>query len=139
MEFQRRKRIRFHHCDPAGIVFYPQYLVLCNEVVEDWFEDGLGVSFFRLHNELRRAVPMRRLEADFLAPSVHGEALDFSLTVEKVGASSLVLSIRAEKGGKRRFSSRQTVAWAALDGAPRAVAIDDEWRERFGRYLENRD
>ena len=30
MIFERKKLIRFHHCDPAGIVFYPQYLVLCN-------------------------------------------------------------------------------------------------------------
>jgi acyl-CoA thioesterase FadM len=26
--FERPVRIRFAHCDPAGIVFFPQYLVL---------------------------------------------------------------------------------------------------------------
>ena len=26
--FECDKLIRFHHCDPAGIVFYPQYFVL---------------------------------------------------------------------------------------------------------------
>ena len=33
--FECDKLIRFHHCDPAGIVFYPQYFVLFNELVED--------------------------------------------------------------------------------------------------------
>jgi 4-hydroxybenzoyl-CoA thioesterase len=136
MRFERNKLIRFHHCDPAGIVFYPQYLVLCNELVEDWFDEGLGINFFRLHSELKRGVPMRHLEAEFLAPSVHGDELEFSLAVEKLGGSSMVLMIRAAKDGRLRFSSRQTVVWAALDGAPRAVAIDGTWRERFGRYLE---
>jgi hypothetical protein len=27
------------------------------------------------------------------------------------------------------------VVWADLAGAPRAVQIDDEWRERFGQFL----
>ena len=42
MEFHTRKLIRFSHCDPAGIGFYPRYVELVNEVVEDWCNDGLG-------------------------------------------------------------------------------------------------
>lgn len=33
--FTIEKLIRFHHCEPAGIVFFPQYLVLCNEGMEE--------------------------------------------------------------------------------------------------------
>lgn len=139
MLFERKKLIRFHHCDPAGIVFYPQYLVLCNELVEDWFDGGLGVNFYNLHRELNRGVPMRHLEAEFLAPSVHGDELDFSLAVEKIGGSSMVLRIRAEKDGKLRFASRQTVVWVSIQGGPRPVAIEPEWRERFGRYLQREE
>ncbi len=135
MVFERTKLIRFHHCDPAGIVFYPQYLVLCNELVEDWFDEGLGVNFFTLHSEIKRGVPMRHLEADFLAPSVHGDELTFSLAVEHLGGSSMRLAISAMKDGKVRFAAKQTVVWAALDGAPRPVPIEPEWRERFGRYF----
>lgn len=135
MEFVRKKLIRFHHCDPAGIVFYPQYLVLCNELVEDWFSDGIGVDFHRLHSELRRGVPMRHLEAEFLAASRHGDELDFCLGVEHLGGSSLRLAIRAERDGQARFLARQTVVWADLDG-PRPVRIDEAWRERFARYLQ---
>jgi acyl-CoA thioesterase FadM len=47
--FATDKLIRFHHCDPAGIVFYPQYFVLFNELVEDWFNHGLGIDFARFH------------------------------------------------------------------------------------------
>lgn len=35
--FETDKLIRFHHCDSAGIVFYPQYFVLFTELVEDCF------------------------------------------------------------------------------------------------------
>jgi pimeloyl-ACP methyl ester carboxylesterase/acyl-CoA thioesterase FadM len=137
MKFERNKLIRFHHCDPAGIVFYPQYLVLCNEVVEDWFDQGIGVNFFTLHAELKRGVPMRHMEVDFLAPSMHGDELTFSLQVEKIGGTSIGLLISAGRDGVERFRTRQTVVWADLEGAPRAIAIEDEWRERFERYLKD--
>ena len=32
-DFERPRRIRFAHCDPAGIVFFPQYLVMLNNLV----------------------------------------------------------------------------------------------------------
>lgn len=32
MIFRTEKLIRLQHCDPAGIVFYPQYFVLFQEL-----------------------------------------------------------------------------------------------------------
>ena len=39
--FESQKLVRFQHCDPAGIVFYPQYFVLVHELIED-FARSLG-------------------------------------------------------------------------------------------------
>ena len=61
MAFVSDKQIRFHHCDPAGIVFYPQYFVLMNELVEDWFDRRLGIPFSDLHRDDRLGVPMGRV------------------------------------------------------------------------------
>jgi 4-hydroxybenzoyl-CoA thioesterase len=36
--FARPHRIHFSECDPAGIVFYPQYFVLFNDLVEAWVD-----------------------------------------------------------------------------------------------------
>ena len=35
----RERRIRFSDCDPAGIVFYPQYFVMFNGLVEEVDEE----------------------------------------------------------------------------------------------------
>lgn len=134
MLFERNKMIRFHHCDPAGIVFYPQYLILCNEIVEDWFEYGIGVGFGPLHTDLKRGVPMRRLEAEFTAPGRIGEELAFTLQVLNIGRTSLQIEIVARQGDTVCFTTRQVLVWADLDG-PRAIEIDDEWRERFARFM----
>ncbi len=42
--FVAGKRIRFHHCDLTGIVFFPQYFVPFNEVIEDWYTYGLDTA-----------------------------------------------------------------------------------------------
>ena len=64
--FEKQQLIRFHHCDPAGIVFYPQYLILFDELMEDWFNEGLGLDFARFHMQERVGTPAVHLECDFL-------------------------------------------------------------------------
>ena len=135
MEFVCKKSIRFHHCDPAGIVFYPQCLVLCNEVIEDWFDEGIGIDFYKLHADIRRGVPMRHLEVDFIAPSMHGDDLTFTLVVNRIGNTSMDIMTTAAMGDEVRFRAKHTVVWADLGGAPRATPIEGEWRERFSRFL----
>ena len=64
--FQREQLVRFGHCDPAGIVFYPRYFEMLNELVEDWFAQGLGQSFARLITESGLGMPTAQLDTRFL-------------------------------------------------------------------------
>src|SRR5476649_217235 len=36
--------VRFSHCDPAGIIFYPHYFVMFNGLVEDWCNHALEIN-----------------------------------------------------------------------------------------------
>ena len=36
--------VRFSHCDPASIVYFPRYFDMINGVVEDWFAGALGLA-----------------------------------------------------------------------------------------------
>ena len=45
MSFHARRTVRFADCDLAGIVYFPQYLVMTNTLVEQWFDEGLGVPY----------------------------------------------------------------------------------------------
>ncbi len=132
--FESVKRIRFHHCDPAGIVFYPQYFVLMNELVEDWFNEGLGVDFARFHAEGRHGIPMAHIECDFLAPSTVGESLRFRLTVQKIGASSMTLAVDVAADGETRVRATLVVVQASLD-TRRAVPFPPEFREKLARFM----
>jgi 4-hydroxybenzoyl-CoA thioesterase len=132
--FLVEKEIRFHHCDPAGIVFYPQYFVLFHEVMEDWFSIGLDTSYPDLVNRQRVGAPMGRLDCEFLAPSRLGDRLQFALTVTKIGTSSISFRIEVRSGLEVRARSHQTVVLASLAGPPRAVPITEGLRARMERY-----
>lgn len=45
--------VRFSHCDPAGIVFYPHYFVMFNGLVEDGFNHGLAINYADFITEWR--------------------------------------------------------------------------------------
>jgi 4-hydroxybenzoyl-CoA thioesterase len=138
MVFKKKKQIRFHHCDPAGIVFYPQYLVLCNETVEDWLAEGLGMGLEKLLSEEKRGMPMRHLEAEYLLPSYHGDMLEFQLSVLRIGGSSLNFVIEAWGDNGLRFFSQQTVVWSDVEEL-KPIRIEPEWRGKFGQYLKPKD
>ena len=132
--FVRDKLIRFHHCDPAGIVFYPQYFILFHEMVEDWFNHGLQQNYAELVYAKRLGLPMVRVECDFLSPSKIGEVLTLSLGVRRVGRSSLVLAIEGVAGGVPRVRAVLTVVLSAVDGL-RSVPFPADLRAGIERYL----
>lgn len=132
--FEREKLIRFQHCDPAGIVFYPQYFVLFSEMVEDWFRDGLGVGFVELHMEHGLGIPLARIECDFLAPSKLGENLTLSLAVKKIRNGSLTLAISARgAAGEERLHATLIIALVSLE-TQRPVPIPPDLRARIERF-----
>ena len=136
--FETDKLIRFHHCDPAGIVFYPQYFVLFNELVEDWFNVGLGIDFGNFHAVDRLGVPMAHIECDFLSPSKVGDVLRFRLAVKNVGNSSVTLTVDARAAEQVRVRATLVVVLASLD-AHRPVPISPDLRAGLARFAVQAD
>ena len=135
MIFQTEKMIRFHHCDPAGIVFFPHYLVLCHETLEDWVNTGLGVGFGNLLKTRRLGTPAVSVHCDFIAPSSFGDTLTFELTVKKLGNSSATLQIQAQHNGKVSMRAELVIVIMDLDKF-RGVPIPADLRELMQRYVE---
>lgn len=115
IRFERTYSIRFSHCDPAGIVFFPQYLVLFNQLVEDWFSEGLDIPYSELLQKRRTGLPTVHLDCDFLAISRMGESLRFGLAVERMGTKSLTLALTARREEQLRVQAKQVVVFTNLD------------------------
>lgn len=92
-EFVAERLVRFSDCDPAGIVFFPNYFLLLNGVVEDWWMH-IGHPWTETISHRRMGTPTAHIDTAFVAPSLFGETLRFCLSVESLGNSSLTLHHR---------------------------------------------
>ena len=133
--FTRERCIRFSDCDPAGIVFYPQYFVMFNGLVEDWVTESLGIGYHTLVTTRRVGLPTVRLEADFKAVSRLGDEVNLTLNVEKVGTRSLTLALRCTGQGADdlRMGLRQVIVTTSL-ATHRAIDIPDDLRAAIARH-----
>jgi len=133
--FETPLRIRFAHCDPAGIVFFPQYLVMLNGLVEDWFTDGLGIAYADLLGPRRTGLPIVQLQCDFSAISRMGDEVTLGLEVERLGGSSLTLNVDVRAGAELRMKARKVLVFTSLDTHKPVPAPDDVRAAITTRFL----
>jgi len=133
--FQTEVLVRFADCDPAGMVFYPRYMEMFNNLVEDWCSEGLGISFAELHGRRGWGLPTVHLDADFVAPSFLGEVLSATISLRNVGTSSISLAIRL-CGPDGRERVRGSVVLVLMDlRSKQAVAIPRDIGARINGYF----
>ena len=135
MTFSRDIKIRFQHCDPAGIVFYPRYFEMFNQMVEDWFSDAIGLSFQKMHTEQRIGVPLVHSEADFLKASRIGDILTFTLSVAEIGRRSFKLQIEALSGEEVRIKALLVLACVSLGDTLKGTDVPDLLRRSMEPFL----
>ena len=131
--FQQSRAIRFSDCDPAGMVFFPQYFVMLNAVVEDWFTQALGVNYAQLLGQRRIGLPTVALQSEFRAPCRMGDAVEFRLQLERMGSRSLTLRVDCVHGPVCCVQIRQVLVSTSLahDGA---IEIPQDVREGAARW-----
>ena len=134
--FERDVLIRFSHCDPAGIVFFPQYLVLFNNHVEDWVTDGLGISYAHLLGTRRVGLPTVNLQCDFKAISRMGDVVTYGVSIQRLGTRSLELALYCRCGDELRVQVRQTLVCTSLD-THRAIVLPDDLRTALEKFQQN--
>jgi 4-hydroxybenzoyl-CoA thioesterase len=133
--FTRTVPIRFSHCDPAGIVYFPHYFDMFNGLIEDWYTEQLGVDYAKLILNDRYGFPFVHIETDFKKPSRMGEHLDLTLLLMKIGLSSLSVVIVGHLAGVERLRARLVTAMMSLE-TQRKVGLPHFLREKFENYLK---
>ncbi|HEY6293981.1 MAG TPA: acyl-CoA thioesterase [Terriglobia bacterium] len=111
----KRLLVEWGHCDPARIVFYPQYLA--------WFDDctsalfaaaGLPINaLFKSHGIV--GVPLVDVKVRFLIPCTFGDELLAESTVAEWRRSSFVVRHRFFKTGALAVEGFETRVWTGQD------------------------
>jgi acyl-CoA thioesterase FadM len=129
-------RVRFSHCDPAGIVYFARYFDMLNGVVEDWFSAALGLDYHAFIRDRRVGLGYAHAGIDYARPGRMGETLTFVPLVERIGGGSLSLSVPAYAGGEGALAARLVIATTDLD-RHRSIPLPDDLRAAVMAYQEH--
>jgi 4-hydroxybenzoyl-CoA thioesterase len=134
--FERPLTIRFSHCDPAGIVFFPRYLAMFNDLVEDWVTDGLGIRYADLLGVRRVGLPSVSLNCQFTAISRMGDEVMLGLSVTRIGRSSLGLTLGCRQGTEQRVAVQQVLVATDLDNH-RPIELPADLRQALTAFHQD--
>jgi len=128
-------KVEWGDCDPAGIVFYPNYFRWFNQGAHALF-DAAGMPFHALIAEWGIAgVPMLDTRANFKAPARYGETITLNSRIDEWRNKSFALAHEVYKDGQLCAEGHDIRAWVVHDAeAPngiRAVSIPDAVKQRF--------
>jgi len=133
--FRTERKIRFSHCDPAGIVYFVNFFDMVNAIVEDWFADAIGKDFEALHIQERVGFPIVNTGCEFFRPCHLGDRLELELSILRLGRSSIEFAVTGSVAGEEKFRARHKVALMSLD-TQRALPIPDALREKMQPYVK---
>ena len=135
--FTKQEKIRFKHVDYAGIVFYPRFLEMLNDLVEDWFEEALERPFSKIHET--NGIPTVDLKVQFKQVARLGEVLTKKLWVIKLGSASVTCGFRFEdEQGKTCLQGEVTlvnIAIAEDRNNIKAEAFNEEIKSKLAQFL----
>lgn len=134
--FRNTVRVRFKHCDAAGIVFFPRYFEMLNDFIEDWFREALHWPFDAMHGAAGSGVPTAELQCRFVAPSRLGDMLTRELRLAHLGRTSFTARVRFA-GPRDDTRLELTQRLVCVDTAAMAPQpLPPEVREAMRRYLD---
>ncbi len=131
--FKKDCLVRFAHCDPAGIVFHPNFYVMFNGLIEDLFREGLGMPWENM-NTAEVLIPVVNIKTDFIKPFRVGDVGQMRLWVSHLGKSSITFQIEFFKGEDLHVKCEETMVCIDLV-TRRSTPIPEMMREGLERYL----
>lgn len=99
-----RRTVAFGDCDPAGIVYTPRILGYCLEAIDDFWKAMLGgTGWYELASDHDRGTPFVSVSIDFMSPITPREPIDISVSVDRVGGTSLAFKVRGQQAQRDCF------------------------------------
>ena len=139
MNFTKTEKIRFKHVDYAGIVFYPRFLEMLNDLVEDWFEEALDRPFSEMHET--NGIPTVDLKVQFKNAARLGEILTKKLWVKELKNSSVICGFEfINQNNKTVLEGEVTLVNVKIQegrNSIKAESFNEEMKKKITKYLQS--
>lgn len=136
LKFTKEQKVKFSHCDFAGIVFYPRFLEMLNELVEDWFDEVLDFSFLKMHPN--GGVPTVDLNIKFKSPARLGDVLIKTLWVVALSDKSVTYGFQFTNSDKIVLEGTAVLVNVELDKLKNEIkpkSWDKEVKSKMEMYF----
>ena len=103
------------YCDPAGIMFYPEFYIWFDQATEHLFTAN-GLPYEQLRKKYNvSGLPLVESGANYETPCKHGEEVELHSHVEEwAGKTFLMNHTVYHKGGKRALRGFERRVWVEL-------------------------
>ena len=130
----RTVRIEWGDCDPAGIIYYPNYFAIFDASTAMLFEAALGMTKFEMFKKLEfTGWPLVRTQARFIRPTRFGDDVT---VVSKItfGRSSFDIEHRLSLDGETCVECSERRVWTVRDaqGVLKSHPVPQAVLEKFG-------
>jgi 4-hydroxybenzoyl-CoA thioesterase len=110
--------VEWGHCDPAGIVYFPNYFSYFDSSTQALFRHALGFSKYEMLKKYDIAgIPAVDVGARFIMPSVFGDVVTIETTVAEIKRSSFRMRHRLLKGEALAVEGHEVRVWVGRDPA----------------------
>jgi acyl-CoA thioester hydrolase len=129
--FVHRLRVRFHECDPQGVVFNAHYFAYFDVALTEMWRAAFGS--YQSVVEQGTDVVVVEASATYRAPARFDEEIDVELTVARLGTTSMTTQTAVRRDGRLLVEGR--LVHVFVDPATMAKqTIPDHVRAGLERY-----
>ena len=127
--------IQFGDCDPAGIVYYPNYFRFFDNATA-----ALLSAAFAMHKRNWLAhygiagIPMVDTGARFIRPSSFGDVVEIRSEITELGRSSFAVKHTLLRSGELAIEAHEKHVWVTRsdDGGIKSAPLPDDVRKLLG-------
>jgi acyl-CoA thioester hydrolase len=132
--FVHRLRVRFHECDPQGVVFNAHYFAYFDIALTEMWREAFG-SYADVVASGTDVVVVEA-GATFRAPARFDDELDVELRIDRLGTTSMAMATEIRRDGEVLVEGRMVHVF--VDTATMAKqAIPDRLRARLEAYASS--
>lgn len=134
MSYTHLRRIHFHECDPAGIVYFGHFFTFCHEAYEELMREGGQAIETLLVSPI--VYPLRHVEADYSSPMRMGDLITIRIAIGKVSERSFRVEFTLTSEAGLLLAKAAHVHVAVDRATMRPVSIPEALRALLGQHLE---
>jgi len=111
LTYRYTRRVHWGECDPAGIIFSPNYAHWAIEAVTELFL-SVGIDPHRMVDDQHRlGLPLLELQLRFLKPARLHEEVEHFVRVARLGTKSMIFEHAISRGDTRLMEATDVRVW----------------------------